>query len=303
MKSWILPAMMMAASPAMADIAYVSNEKDDTLTLIDTDALEVLQTIDVGMRPRGIIFSHDYKYLYICASDSDAVQVLDVATNKIIHNLPSGEDPEQFALHPNNHHLYIANEDDAVVTVVDTEKRDVVAQINVGVEPEGMAASPDGKWVINTSETTNMLHWIDASTQELVDNTLVDQRPRHVEFTKDGKTVWSSSEIGGTVSIVDVASKAITHTINFKIPGVHRDKIQPVGVKLTDNGKYAFVALGPANHVAVVDAKTYEVLDYLLVGRRVWMLEFANDQKLLLTTNGVSGDVSVIDTVTLGVWR
>ena len=155
--------------------------------------------------------------------------------------------------------------------------------------------------MINTSETTNMLHWIDASTQPLVDNTLVDQRPRHVEFTQTGETVWASSEIGGTVSIVDVASKAITQVIHFKIPGVHRDKIQPVGVKLADNGQYAYVALGPANHVAVVDAKTYEVLDYLLVGRRVWQLAFANEQKLLLTTNGVSGDVSVIDTEALKV--
>ena len=158
-----------------------------------------------------------------------------------------------------------------------------------------MAVSPDGKWVINTSETTNMLHWIDTSTHELVDNTLVDQRPRHVEFSKDGSLVWASAEIGGTVAIVDTTTRQINHTIRFKIPGVHRDKIQPVGIKLTDDGKYAFIALGPANHVAVVDAKTYEVLDYLLVGRRVWQLAFADNQSKLLTTNGVSGDVSVID--------
>ena len=181
------------------------------------------------------------------------------------------------------------------MTVVDTESRTVIAQIDVGIEPEGMAVSPDGKWVINTSETTNMLHWIDTSTHELVDNTLVDQRPRHVEFSKDGSLVWASAEIGGTVAIVDTTTRQINHTIRFKIPGVHRDKIQPVGIKLTDDGKYAFIALGPANHVAVVDAKTYEVLDYLLVGRRVWQLAFADNQSKLLTTNGVSGDVSVID--------
>ena len=213
----------------------------------------------------------------------------------MIHNLPSGEDPEQFALHPNNRHLYIANEDSAVVTVVDTVDRTVIAQIDVGIEPEGMAVSPDGKWVINTSETTNMLHWIDASTHELVDNTLVDQRPRHVEFSKSGEKVWASAEIGGTVDVIDTASRELIKKITFKIPGVHRDKIQPVGIKLTDDGKYAFVALGPANHVAVIDASTYEVLDYLLVGRRVWQLAFAKEQSLLFTTNGVSGDVSVID--------
>ncbi len=45
----------------------------------------------------------------------------------------------------------------------------------------------------------------------------------------------------------------------------------------------------------MIDAKTFEVLDYLLVGRRVWQLAFTPDQKQLLATNGVSGDVSVID--------
>jgi len=82
---------------------------------------------------------------------------------------------------------------------------------------------------------------------------------------------------------------------------VHRDKVQPVGVKLSSDGQHAFVALGPANHVAVVDAKTYEVLDYLLVGRRVWHMAFNLDESRLLTTNGVSGDVSVIDVDTLKV--
>ena len=64
---------------SQAEVAYVSNEKSDTLTLIDVDKLEVIDTLEVGMRPRGIIFSQDYKYLYICASESDAVQVMDLA--------------------------------------------------------------------------------------------------------------------------------------------------------------------------------------------------------------------------------
>jgi YVTN family beta-propeller protein len=55
------------------------------------------------------------------------------------------------------------------------------------------------------------------------------------------------------------------------------------------------VALGPANRVAVVDAQTYEVLDYLLVGQRVWPLAFSPDESILVSTNGVSNDISVID--------
>jgi YVTN family beta-propeller protein len=44
-----------------------------------------------------------------------------------------------------------------------------------------------------------------------------------------------------------------------------------------------------------VNAETYEVEDYLLVGQRVWQLGFSPDQSLLFATNGVSNDVSVID--------
>ena len=54
-------------------------------------------------------------------------------------------------------------------------------------------------------------------------------------------------------------------------------------------------ALGPANRVAVIDVASYEVQDYLLVGQRVWQLDFTPDAKLLVSTNGRSNDVSVID--------
>ena len=46
---------------------------------------------------------------------------------------------------------------------------------------------------------------------------------------------------------------------------------------------------------AVIDAATYKVQKYLLVGQRVWQMAFTPDEKLLFVTNGVSNDVSVID--------
>ena len=285
----------LVAHPALADEIWVSNEKDDTISVIDIETLEVVRTIETGERPRGITFAIDHSVLYLCASDSDTVQVIDPETGEIIHELPSGEDPEQFVLHPDNRHLYIANEDDAITTVVDTQSRSVVAQIDVGIEPEGMAVSPDGKISITTSETTSMAHWIDTSTQELFANTLVDQRPRHAEFTHDGSELWVSAEIGGTITVFNVADQTEKAKIHFEIKGVHPDRVQPVGFEMTRDGRYAFVALGPANHIAVVDQKSYEVLDYILVGRRVWHMAFNGDESLLFTTNGVSGDVTVVD--------
>jgi len=97
----------LLSSTASAHWVYVSNEKDNTVSVIDTETLEVVKTIEVGERPRGITLSQDYGTLFVCASDSDAVQMLDVSNDAVIHELPSGEDPEQFVLHPDNRHLYI----------------------------------------------------------------------------------------------------------------------------------------------------------------------------------------------------
>ena len=144
-----------------------------------------------------------------------------------------------------------------------------------------------------------MAHWIDTATNKLVDNTLVDQRPRDAEFTLDNEELWVSSEIGGTVSVIDTESRQIKEVINFEIKGITADRIQPVGIELTSDGKYAFIALGPSNHVAVVDRETYEPIKYILVGRRVWHTALTPQEDKLYTTNGVSGDVTVIDVETM----
>ncbi|SCA57994.1 Outer membrane protein [Candidatus Terasakiella magnetica] len=293
--SSVLGLGLLASFSAHSATVYVSNEKDDTVSVIDSDTMKVVRTFEVGQRPRGIILSHDHKKLFICTSDDDTVEIYDAATEKKIGELPSGADPELFALHPDNRRLYIANEDDALTTVVDVETSEVIAQIDVGVEPEGMAVSHNGKWAITTSETTNMVHWIDTAKNELFENTLIDARPRYGVFEKDDSLLWASSEIGGTVSVIETENFTIKKKIKFAIKGIHQDRVQPVGMRLTSDGKYAFVALGPANHVAVVNRKTYEVEKYILVGRRVWHMEFLPGEKQLLTTNGVSGDVTLVD--------
>lgn len=76
------------AGPALGQTVFVSNEKDNTLSVIDAGTLQVTKTIKVGRRPRGITLNADGSLLYICASDDDTVQVLDVATGKILHDLP-----------------------------------------------------------------------------------------------------------------------------------------------------------------------------------------------------------------------
>ena len=217
-----------ASQPASAYMAYVTNEKDNTVSVVDTSTWKVVKTADVGRRPRGIIMSPDGKELYVCASDDDIIQVYDPKTMQMIRTLPSGPDPETFALSPDGKTLYVSNEDDNQVTVIDIPANKATAEIPVGVEPEGEGISPDGKTLVNTSETTNMASFIDTASAKIVANVLVDSRPRIAVFNGDGSKLWVSSEVGGKVNVIDTKTHQILKKITFAVPG-HRRRGDPAG--------------------------------------------------------------------------
>src|ERR1700743_2179309 len=139
---------VLAASPARAYTAYVSNEKGNTVSVIDTEKWAATATIKVAQRPRGIEFTRDGKFVMVAVGDDDTIQMIDTKTLKIVDTLPSGPDPELFTQDAAGKVLYVANENDNTVTIIDLEKRSRLGDIQVGVEPEGMALSPDGKILI-----------------------------------------------------------------------------------------------------------------------------------------------------------
>src|SRR5262249_11434727 len=111
--------LALACAPAaLAYTAYVSNEKGNTVTVIDTEKFEPVRTIKVGQRPRGIDLTKDGKFVLVAVGDDDTIQMIDTATGEITGTLPSGPDPEFFAQDPTGKFLYVANENDNTVTII-----------------------------------------------------------------------------------------------------------------------------------------------------------------------------------------
>ena len=97
--------------------------------------------------------------------------------------------------------------------------------------------------------------------------------------------------IGGIAGAVEIDEVEPT--------GYRKEQVTPVDLLITRDGKRAYVALGRANHVAVVDVATRSVLKYILVGKRAWGLALTADEKKLYVANGLSDDITIIDTGTL----
>ncbi|MGC2141209.1 MAG: hypothetical protein WA620_06460, partial [Methylovirgula sp.] len=81
-------------------LIFVTNEKDDTVSVVDGESLKLVKTIQVGHRPRGIIITRDKKDIVICLGDDAQLAVIDAYALKVTRLLDSGPDPELLNISP-----------------------------------------------------------------------------------------------------------------------------------------------------------------------------------------------------------
>jgi YVTN family beta-propeller protein len=315
--SLALVAWLALPAGARAGRAYVSNEDDGTVTVIDTQRLAAIATLAVGKRPRGLVLSHDGATLYVAVSGqpkcpppipeekcaklprdrrADGVAVIDTATLKQTRTLKGLTDPERVEISRDGHSLFVTDEDAARLSVLDVVRGRVVAKIAVGREPEGVRASPDGSWVLVTSETGNSVAIIDARTHAVLHTVLVGKRPRDLAFTPDSRNAYVSGEADASVYRISLPSGApATQLVQL------RAEARPVGVALDAARGRLYVSTGRGGTVAVISPQDGKLIGEVAVGARPWGLALSADGTRLLTANGPSGDVTVVDTHTLTV--
>lgn len=294
---------------------YVTNERSGDLSVIDGQTYQVLATIPLGKRPRGIQVSPDKTQLFIALSGSpiagpgvdesklppadpsaDGIGIVDIATLKLLRVIRGVSDPEQLVVSPDGKLLYIASEDTGTAVVVDVATGETVATQEVGGEPEGVGISPDGRFVYMTSEEDHQVSVISTETNEVIKQFEVGQRPRQAAFSSDGARAYVTGEIDATVSVVDVNEHKVIHTI--KLSG---ELIRPMEVDLSPDDSVLYVTTGRGRKLIAIDNKTYEPIKEVTVGERPWGLALSPDGNYLFTANGPSNDVSVVDGESLEV--
>jgi len=303
--------------PTDGELVYVSNEDSGDVSIISTASNQVISTIDVGRRPRGIRVSHDGKKLFVALSGSpkcpptmpdeeceknvadktkDGIAVVDLITAKPERVLPGGSDPEQFDLSADGRRLFVSNEDSDQATIIDIASGEVLETIAVVREPEGVRVSPDGALVYVTGETDHAVTVLDTSTGTVVATIGVGLRPRDAVFASDGLRAFVSAELAHSISVIDVENHAVVATIELD------ETAKPVGMAVTADNQRLYVANGRGQTVSAVNLNTFEVVGTTVeVGPRPWGIGLTEDERFLYTANGPSDDVSVIDTESMQV--
>src|SRR5438445_13742593 len=84
----ILVALQSAAAEPTYR-AFVTNENDGTLSVLDTRSGTVETTVSVGKRPRGIGFTPDHSQIYVAIGEENAIAVVDIRSLQIVQQLPA----------------------------------------------------------------------------------------------------------------------------------------------------------------------------------------------------------------------
>jgi YVTN family beta-propeller protein len=292
---------------------YVTNEVSGDLSVIDSGTGNVLATVPLGKRPRGIHPSPDGKTLYVALSGSpiagpdvdestlpppdksaDGIGVFDVAQNKLVKVIPGGSDPENFDVSKDGQFLYISNEDTSSASVVDVTQGKVQNNFKMGEQPEGVKVTPDGKRVFITSEEDGTIAVLDPAAGKIVSTFKVGHRPRNIAFMPDGKHAYVNAENDGGIVLVDAVKYKMIKPIPLGKPGV----IKPMCVILSKDAKRLYVSTGRGQQVFTLDTATNAVLGSVKVGKRPWGIALSPDGKTLYSANGPSNDISVVDVAT-----
>ncbi|MBV8806184.1 MAG: beta-propeller fold lactonase family protein, partial [Sinobacteraceae bacterium] len=288
----------MTSLCAWAGRAYVTNEDGESVSVLDTDTAEVIATVNVGKRPRGIKLSHDGKQLFVAVSglpkcppsvpdaecaklkhdlSADGIAIIDTATLKLVKLLKSGSDPEQFDLSHDGKQLFVTNEDAGTVSVVAIATGAVEATIPVGKEPEGVRVSPDGRWIVATSESGNAIYVIDPQALKVVKSVPVGKRPRDVAYGPDGKTIYVSNEFDASLYKTTIPdSDSATKLLQL------RPEAKPMGLVLDAPRKRLFLSTGRGGTVAVISMEGEpKLVTEIPVGTRPWGMALSRDGKRL----------------------
>ena len=326
-------SLCLQAFAADAGKAYVTNQ-DGNVSVIDLDTMEATGTVDIqAVGTRGIGITDDGKFLITANKDDGTISVVELATNNV-KKIAVGKNPEFVRVHkglvfvstepsskggpppkpnePTKAGDVVKNGDTvkeeakgddneppipARIAVVDLKKGKKIREIVGGPETEGIEFSKDGKQIIITNEADNTITVHNYKTGKLIKTfktTEYGDRPRGIKVSPDGKNYVATLEFGNTFIVLD---KNFNHVKTVVTPNA------PYGVSFDRKGERLFVASSKGQKLTAFDAKTFEKIKEIDVGKRCWHFSFTPDDKNILLACGKSDEILVIDAEKLEVTK
>lgn len=249
--------------------AYIANYNGggNIITVVDLAAMKTLAPIDLGplRAPHGLDFAGGK--LWFTAEAAKAIGSYDPAAGKVDWILGTGQDrTHMIAVEKDLKWMVTSNIGSATMTFV--ERRTVQGR------GRGGGGGPQTDW----SETTIP----------------VGRGAEGFDISPDGREIWAGNAQDGTVSIVDLATRRVTATLQADVGGANR-------LKFTPDGKLVFVSTLSGPDLVVIDSASRKTVKRIPLGRGAAGIQMQPDGARAYVSVTPDDYVAVIDLETLSV--
>ena len=242
----------------------VANKHSNTLSFVNPQTLEVIETIATGPNPHEITLTPDQRFAYLSnyAPPGNTISVIDLHKKKMIKEISTGQYTRIHgaAMAPDGKHAYFTAGQMGYVVEVDTRTNEVTRGIPThGKISHTVYVSPDGKHLFTGNIVSENISVIDRLSGKLIAQIPADEGCEGMAFTPDGKHLWAANQTGGTITIIDLNTNKPIET--FPCPGM------PVRIRFTRDGKLALVSgWTKSGELIVIDVATRRELKRIRVG-------------------------------------
>jgi len=256
-------ACLFAPASARAQNAYITNSRDNTVSVIDTATNTVVGSpITVGGQPFGVAVTSNK--VYVTNINDGTISVIDTATNKVVGSpIHVGSKPMGVAVTPDGSKVYVANEGSNDVEVIDTATNTVEdSPISVGIQPQGVAVTPDGSKVYIGNFGSNNVSVIDTTINKVEITFFIpdNNSPAGIVVTPDGKKVYVANFVSNFPAFHPSNIVSVFNTATLKVVASITVALGPFGVAITPDGSKVLTANRVNDNVSVVATATNTVI-------------------------------------------
>ena len=127
---------------------WAGNRAQDTVSIIGTESLQLVKTLDSPGFPYRVEFTPNGKYALVPHATSGSLMVGDVANKSVIKyialQMTQVDNPSTAGVfpHPDNLHAFVTVRNDNSVLVLNLESGETIGRVEVQESPDGVAYSP-----------------------------------------------------------------------------------------------------------------------------------------------------------------
>ena len=296
----ILAAIVVAAVHGVAQSRgprlLVLNKEDATFTVINPESGAVLATVPTGDGPHELVTSTDGKIAFASnygtgPAPGHTISMIDIAAGKELRRIDVAPLSRPHGLAFVDGKLYFSAEADKKIARYDPAADKIDWQFETGQNATHMVLpTRDAKTIFTSNIASDSVSIIQQGAGGAWNQTVVavGKGPEGLDLSPNGRELWSAHSRDGGVSVIDVASKKVVHTIQAGTKRSNR-------IKLTPDGKFALISDLDAGELVVLDAAAHKEVKRLPLGRAPeGILMPASGGRAYVAVNG-DNYVAVID--------